>query len=109
MITSGVIAALAIVLLVLLGALIKKTWCRVLLTLALYLCIVFVTTFGMGGLRVSIEQARAQGKSEEYVQGMAARNKHLASARLEILIFGSGLMVLSLLGWVGLPKRHRKS
>jgi hypothetical protein len=63
----------------------------------------------MGGLRVSIENARAQGKSEEYIQGMAARNKQLTSTRLEILIFSSGLMMIGLIGWVGLPKLHRKS
>lgn len=68
--------------------------------LSLFALLVITTSFGMGGLRVEIEHARAQGKSEDYVAGLAARSKQLQAARFEVAIYGLGLVVIGVAGWL---------
>lgn len=107
---SGLIPALFVVALFLLaGFLSRKRWLRATLFVILYFCILFSGIAGMGGLRVHIEQARAQGKSEDYVAGMVERNRQLQSARIEILIYSFGMLVLGFAGWIQTPKLHRGS
>lgn len=93
---------------VLVGAvalLVDNSWLRALVFLVLYSGLVATLTFGMGGLRPHIEEARLQGHSEDYVQGLAARNKRLAPMRIEALIYGSGLVLVGIAGFV---RRSRK-
>lgn len=83
---------------------IQKRWLHALATIGLYAGLVMALTFGMGGLRPHIEEARSQGYSEDYIQGLAARNKRLAPVRIEALIYGSGLVLVGLAGWLRRPK-----
>lgn len=82
-------------------------WLRIFLVVVFFFAVIFTATFGMGGLRSSIEQARAEGKSEEYVTGMAARSWQMRSARIEVVIYAFGLLVVGLAGYVG--RRHLHS
>lgn len=92
--------ATTIVVLVIAGAIfVKRTWVRASLVLFLYGCVLFSTTFGMEGVRASIEKARQKGKSSQYVEGIMARNSELLEARLAIILFSTGLTVLALGGW----------
>jgi hypothetical protein len=77
----------------------KKVWVRLLITTTLFLHICLIATFGMGGLRAHIEQARAEGKSEQYVAGLVDRNRIIYFSRLEILVAGTGLFLLGFFGW----------
>jgi hypothetical protein len=77
----------------------KKTWVRLLITTMLFLHVCFLATFGMGGLRVHVEQARAEGKSEQYVSGLIDRNRAIYVPRLEILVVSTGLFLLCFFGW----------
>lgn len=95
------IALAVLVVSIMVGAaiLIHKRWLRLLLATALYVCTLFFASFGMGGLRVSIDQAHREGKSAEFVAGMASRNHELLTPRFLVLIFSTGLGVLAIAGW----------
>lgn len=98
---SYLLVAIAVVVLsLLLATLVKRTWFRVALAVGLYLCVAFSASFGMGGLRTSIEQARDQGKSEDFVMGLATRSHQLLTQRFLVLIFGSGLVAIGVSGWL---------
>ncbi len=100
MIYSNLIYSLTIVTVALIGSLlIKKTWIRVVFVSVLYGCIVLTATVGMSEFRARIEQARAQGKSEDFIDGLAARDEQIQQARIEILVFSTGLVLLALGGW----------
>lgn len=105
MMYSYLLVSLGIVLAALVLAVFKKRWLRASLIVVIYGCLILSATFGMGGLRTQIEEARLQGKSEEFVSGMAARNKQVLSARIEVLIYASGLFVLALAMLGGTPKK----
>lgn len=96
-----------VVVILLITAFVKKIWMRVTMSVILYLCVVFFTAVEMGGIRVQIEQARSSGKSEDYISGMVERDKKLQSARIEILVYGFGLLMLSVAGWIGPPGLYR--
>ena len=100
-----IVSVVVVFLLLLIGFFIKKSWGRIVLALALYLCMLFSVTAGMGGLRVYIESARAEGKSEDFVTGMAVRNWQIRSARLEAAVYGFGLLMISVAGWMRTPKK----
>lgn len=102
MIDYSLIVSLAVVVIALTTALsIKKTWLRAALVVLMYAGTFLTVTAGMSELRPRIEQARAQGKSEDFVNGLAARDEQLLQARVEIFIFSTGLVILALAGWWG--------
>lgn len=89
------VAALAVALFI------RKTWLRAALVALMYSGIFLAVTAGMSELRPRIEQARAQGKSKDFIDGLAARDEKLLQARIDILVFSAGLVVLALAGWWG--------
>jgi hypothetical protein len=105
MIGYNLAACIAIVVVALTVAIfIKRTWLRATFVVLMYAGIFLTVTAGMSELRPRIEQARAQGKSEDFVNGLAARDEQLLQARIEIFIFSTGLVVLALAGLWG-PSR----
>ncbi|WP_145985495.1 hypothetical protein [Marilutibacter maris] len=106
---SLLVAAAIVLAAFLLAGFVKKAWMRIALSVFLYACSVASVTFGMGGLRVQIETSRAQGKPEAYIDGLAARSKQLQPARLEVIVFGFGLMVLGVSGWLQRSKSNKES
>lgn len=112
MIGSSLITSLVIVTIALAIALfVKRTWLKAAIVVLMYGGVFLTVTAGMSEIRPRIEQARAQGKSEDFIEGLAVRDEQLLQARVEIFIFSTGLVVLALAGWWG-PLRgglHRKS
>jgi hypothetical protein len=100
-----ILSVAAVVFLLLVGVFVKKDWLRVVFAIVLYLCVLFSVTAGMGGLRVDIEMARAVGKSEDFVAGMAERSWQIRSARLEVAVYGFGLLMIGVAGWMRTPKK----
>jgi hypothetical protein len=83
---------------------IKKNWVRLTLIVLIWACLTFTLTIGMGGLRVEIESARANGKSKDYIAGMVYGHAQMRSARIEGLIYALGLFAL---GFYGFSERYR--
>jgi hypothetical protein len=102
--TMLVFAVLLVSILLLIGAVIKKDWLRIVLAIVLYSCVLLSVTAGMGGLRVYIERARAEGKSDDFIAGMVERSWQMRSARLEAAVYGFGLLLIGVAGWMRSPK-----
>lgn len=81
----------------------KRPWVRLLVTSMLVALTLATVTLGMGGLRGHIEEARSQGKSEDFVAGLAERSRRLLPERITVAICSLGLGVMGLAGSL----RHR--
>ena len=51
----------------------------------------FIVTFGMGGIRAHVEQARSKGASDDFVEGLIERNWFYLAPRV-----ATGVVVLGL-------------
>ncbi|MGY1459501.1 MULTISPECIES: hypothetical protein [unclassified Luteimonas] len=98
------IISLATSLLILLGIVIcfaKRRWLRVMALTAIYALFTGTVMFGMGATRMLAQKAIAEGRSQDYVSGIASRDTQLRPARLIAQLFGTGLFLFGLRGLAG--------
>ncbi|WP_139215548.1 hypothetical protein [Lysobacter sp. cf310] len=82
----------------------RRVWVRVAAIGLLYFGCLFAIVVDMGGLRAKVDAARKHGKSEDFVSGIVAEHHEVKAARIEALLYVTGLLVLGASGWL---RRHR--
>ena len=79
----------------LIGSRLSRVWMRKLAVLAIALIALFTVVFTMNDMRAHGSEALKNGKSKEFVAGMAERDQRTVPRRALILISVIGLVLLA--------------
>ncbi|MGO4778914.1 hypothetical protein AB4084_25950, partial [Lysobacter sp. 2RAB21] len=96
--TSLIIAILILSVLTFVGVRSRVHGTRCVIVIAIFAFIIFELAFGGGSLRALADIARAEGRTFEYVEGLARMNKEMMPVKIVVLFSSLAILIVGIAG-----------